>query len=158
MSESQDSKTTIKQNLAYTSVRRNLKKSLWYTNMSTMIKTGVRPEDQWALASESRCRQSCYSFNICKVQCNSSLRATRQIELAMHRAISYFDKCHILSCFIIILFIIYSVKLHIKPHTQQNMTKNVPHIIRNTVKNMGMGTTKNINVIRNQFINAMKSP
>ena len=38
------------------------------------------------------------------------------------------------------------------------MTKNVPHIIRNTVKNMGMGTTKNINVIRNQFINAMKSP
>ena len=51
-----------------------------------IIITGVRPEDERALESESSYRLSCYSFNICKVQCDSSLRATRKIELAMHRA------------------------------------------------------------------------
>ena len=53
-----------------------------------LIITGVRPEDEQALASESSCHLSCCSFNICKVQCDSSLRASRQIELAMHRAMS----------------------------------------------------------------------
>ena len=51
-----------------------------------IIITGVRPEDERALASKSRCRKSCYLLIICLVQCDSSLRATRQIELAMHRA------------------------------------------------------------------------
>ena len=32
------------------------------------------------------CLDLTYSFNICEVQCDSSLRATRQIELAMHCA------------------------------------------------------------------------
>jgi hypothetical protein len=43
----------------------------------------VRPEDRQALASESRCCLSSYSLDICEVQCDSSLRATRQIELAI---------------------------------------------------------------------------
>ena len=51
-----------------------------------VIITGVRPEDERAFASKSRFRYSCYSFNICEVQWDSSLRATWQIELAMHRA------------------------------------------------------------------------
>ena len=51
-----------------------------------IIITGVRPEDKRALASKSRCLQSCYSFNIFEVQCDSISRDTWRIELAMHRA------------------------------------------------------------------------
>ena len=54
--------------------------------MLAIIITDVRPEDEPALASKLRCPLSCYLFNICKVQCNSSSWATWQIELAMHRA------------------------------------------------------------------------
>ena len=51
-----------------------------------IIITGVRPKDKQALASKSRCRLFCYSFNICGVQCNSSLWGIWQIELTMHSA------------------------------------------------------------------------
>ena len=52
----------------------------------TVIITVVRPKDEGALASKSKCHQFCYLFNICKVQCDSSLQATRQVELTMHHA------------------------------------------------------------------------